>query len=135
IRPPWAFALEAFALGGRSLNCSRWLVMAFSRKHVQESACGQFVQRHWHLICTLVALLVVFLLVYGFIVLVSRAPDYIEIDDVRYSRVYGWYSDENVRPLIASALSDGQISLSEYFEIKNATSSKASLIRMAEGDN
>lgn len=105
------------------------------RKHIQESAFGQFGQRHWHLICTLVALLVVFLLVYGFIVLVSRAPDYIEIDDVKYSRVYGWYSDENVRPLIASALSDGEISLSEYFEIENATSSKASLIRMAEGDN
>ncbi|EKO3483243.1 hypothetical protein M0358_003356 [Vibrio fluvialis] len=102
------------------------------RKHVQESACGQYVQRHWHLICTLVALLVVFLLVYGFIVLVSRAPDYIEIDELRYSRVYDWYSDEHVRPLIASALSDGEISLSEYFEIENAISKKGKLTRLIQ---
>ncbi|MBY8125912.1 hypothetical protein KW497_18120 [Vibrio fluvialis] len=105
------------------------------RKQIQEGAFVQFVQRHWDLIVILFSCLFVFLLVYGSIILVSRAPDYIEIDDVRYSRVYGWYSDEHVRPLIASALSDGQISLSEYFEIENATSSKASLIRMAEGDN
>ncbi|ELI1839301.1 hypothetical protein Q2Y23_003552 [Vibrio fluvialis] len=105
------------------------------RKHIQEGAFVQFVQRHWALISILFSCLFVLFLVYGFIVLVSRAPDYIEIDELRYSRVYGWYSDENVRPLIASALSDGQISLSEYFEIENATSSKASLIRMAEGDN
>ncbi|MCE7624448.1 hypothetical protein [Vibrio fluvialis] len=105
------------------------------RKQIQEGAFVQFVQRHWDLIVILFSCLFVFLLVYGFIILVSRAPDYIEIDDVRYSRVYGWYFDEHVRPLIASALSDGQISLSEYYEIENATSSKASLIRMAEGDN
>ncbi|TRN15725.1 hypothetical protein DM586_06765 [Vibrio fluvialis] len=105
------------------------------RKQIQESAVCQFVQRNWGLISNLFPCLFVLLFVYGFIILVSRAPDYIEIDELRYSRVYGWYSDENVRPLIASALSDGQISVSEYFEIKNATSSKASLIRMAEGDN
>lgn len=109
--------------------------MAFSIKYIQESAVCQFVQRNWGLISILFSCLFVLFLVYGFIILCSRVPDYIEIDDVRYSRVYGWYSDENVRPLIASALSDGQISLSEYFEIENATSSKASLIRMAEGDN
>ncbi|MBY8002294.1 hypothetical protein KW443_21190 [Vibrio fluvialis] len=105
------------------------------RKHIQESAFGQFVQRNWGLISNLFPCLFVLLFVYGFIILVSRVPDYIEIDELRYSHVYGWYSDENVRPLIASALSDGQISVSEYFEIENATSSKASLIRMAEGDN
>ncbi|EKO3522142.1 hypothetical protein K7V76_001996 [Vibrio fluvialis] len=105
------------------------------RKHIQESAFVQFVQRHWNLISILFSCLFVFLLVYGFTVLVGRVPDYIEIDELRYSRVYDWYSDEHVRPLIASALSDGEISLSEYFEIENAISKKGKLIRMAQGDN
>ncbi|ELP3312894.1 hypothetical protein ACUFKZ_000135 [Vibrio fluvialis] len=105
------------------------------RKHIQEGAFVQFVQRHWNLISILFSCLFVFLLVYGFTVLVSRVPDYIEIDELRYSRVYDWYSDEHVRPLIASALSDGEISLSEYFEIENAISKKGKLIRMAQGDN
>ncbi|MBY7906582.1 hypothetical protein KW458_13930 [Vibrio fluvialis] len=106
--------------------------MAFSCKHIQDGMLVKFLQRHWDLISILFSCLFVLLLVYGFTVLVSRVPDYIEIDELRYSRVYDWYSDEHVRPLIASALSDGEISYSEYFEIENAISKKGKLTRLIQ---
>ncbi|MCG6268005.1 hypothetical protein [Vibrio furnissii] len=106
--------------------------MAFSSKHIQASAVCQFVKRNWDLIGWLSSWLLVFLFIYGVVVLSKLLPDYVEIGVEKYSEVSDWYSDEHARPLISSALSDGEISFSEYYEIRDAISEKAKLTRLIQ---
>ncbi|WJG23872.1 hypothetical protein [Vibrio furnissii] len=109
--------------------------MAFSSKHIQASAVCQFVKRNWDLIGSFFALLILFLLICGLGVYITIFPDYVEIGVEQYSDVSHWYSDEHARPLISSVLSDGEISLSEYYEIRDTISEKAKLIRLIQEDN
>lgn len=109
--------------------------MAFSSKHIQASAVCQFVKRNWDLVSGIFALLILFLPICGFVFCITLFPDYVEIGVEEYSYVSHWYSDEHARPLISSALSDGEISLSEYYEIKDTISEKAKLIRLIQEDN
>lgn len=95
----------------------------------------QFIRRHFD---SIFLIFVCFSAVFGFvgfIALAGHVNDYIEISDVKYAEVSGWYAEGHVRPLIVSALSDGEISYSEYFKIRDSLSNKDKLNRLIQGVN